>query len=55
MTNKAGNINPQLHKSMLRCGMDRWLCWRRGSEGSAGTYLRVRVCDGVIHQHHDQD
>lgn len=28
---------------------------RRGSEGSAGTYLRVCVSDGVIHQHHDQD
>lgn len=36
-----------LQGSLLGC--------RRGSEGRAGTYLRVRVSDGVIHQHHDQD
>lgn len=54
MTKEAGNTNSPLHKSrpvpqgsLLGC--------RKGSEGSAGTYLCVCVSDGVIHQHHDQD
>lgn len=54
MTKETGNTNSPLHKnepvpqgSLLGC--------RRGSEGSAGTYLCVCVSDGIIHQHHDQD